>query len=422
MRDAFRFDKGLKGSRVAVVGLGYVGLPLAIEFGRIYKTIGFDVNSNRVECLKNAIDKTREVGSDEIKSSVNLSFTFSEEDLRCCDVYVVAVPTPIDSQKQPDLSSLISASELIGRVVDQGDVVIYESTVYPGATEEDCVPIIEKVSGLEFNKGFYVGYSPERISPGDKERSLRQIKKITSGSTPEVAKFVDELYGSIITAGTFSAKSIKIAEAAKVVENTQRDVNIALVNEMFMIFDHLDINVLDVIEAASSKWNFVRYTPGLVGGHCIGVDPYYLLHKSMSVGYIPDIIRKAREINNGMAKFLVEKVVKSMVKADIKIKGARALVLGFSFKEECSDIRNTKVVDFVKELSEYGVEVDVFDPLVCSEDAFCEYGIEMVRGIKENYYDLVSVMVLHDEIKKIKAQVEACGKAGAVYFDFKSML
>lgn len=413
----------MKDTKIAVIGLGYVGLPLAIEFGKQYRTIGFDIKSHRIKELNEGIDNTREVTSDDLKSASQLTFTSVEDDIREANVYIVTVPTPIDDHRQPDLTPLVKASELLGRVIDKGDIVIYESTVYPGATEEDCIPVVEQVSGLVFNQDFYAGYSPERINPGDKERPVSKIMKVTSGSTPEIAEFVDQLYKSIITAGTFKASSIKVAEASKIIENTQRDVNIALINELSMIFSHLNIDTHDVIEAAATKWNFIKLQPGLVGGHCIGVDPYYLVHKSMSVGHIPDIIRKAREINDGMARFVASKLIKAMIEKGQVIKDAKVLVLGMTFKENCPDIRNTKVIDLINELKSYSMNVDIYDPWVDPKEAEHEYGVSMAPNLNEGEYDAVIIAVAHNEFKALGHDgIYKLGKDVTTYLDMKNVL
>ncbi|PAU73003.1 nucleotide sugar dehydrogenase [Vreelandella alkaliphila] len=386
----------MENTKIAILGLGYVGLPLAVAFSKYFPTIGFDIKTGRIEELKQGKDSTREVSEVELAAAPKLSFSCNEEDLKAANVLIVTVPTPIDDHRQPDLTPLVKASEMLGRVVKKGDVVIYESTVYPGATEEECIPIVEKVSGLVFNQDFYAGYSPERINPGDKERPVTKIMKVTSGSTPEIADFVDQLYGTIIEAGTHKASSIKVAEASKIIENTQRDVNIALINELAMIFSLLGIDTNDVIEAAATKWNFIKLQPGLVGGHCIGVDPYYLVHKSMSVGHIPDMIRKAREINDSMARFVASKLIKAMIAKDQPIKNAKVLVLGMTFKENCPDIRNTKVVDLIKELKSYDMEVDIYDPWVDSKEAKETYGLELIKNPKNNFYDAAIMTVQHD--------------------------
>jgi UDP-N-acetyl-D-galactosamine dehydrogenase len=389
--------KELNSVSICVIGLGYVGLPLATLFSQQYRTIGYDINKKRVLELQNGFDNTQEVSEQELKNATALKFTSSKSDIRDFDVYIVTVPTPIDANRQPDLSPLISASKLLGEVIDKGAVVIFESTVYPGATEEDCLPVIEEVSGLTFNKDFFAGYSPERINPGDKTRPVHKIVKVTSGSTTEVAKFVDSLYGSVIQAGTYLASSIRVAEASKVIENTQRDVNIALVNELSIIFDKLGIDTEEVIEAAATKWNFVKLLPGLVGGHCIGVDPYYLLHKSMTTGYVPDIIRTSREINDGMAQHFSSLFVKKLIENDVKIKNANILVLGFTFKENCPDIRNTKVEDLIRELSDYEMNIDVFDPWVNETDRKKNDGIRFVENLRAKKYEGIFIAVNHRE-------------------------
>ncbi len=412
----------LEMSKIAVIGLGYVGLPLAVEFGKKYQTIGFDINANRVKELETGFDRTNEVDSDELSEAVQLSYTCDKEMIRGCDYYIVTVPTPIDEHRQPDLTPLIKASELLGSVIAKGATVVYESTVYPGATEETCVPILEKISGLVLNKDFFVGYSPERINPGDKTHRLPSILKVTSGSTPECATRVDQLYGSIITAGTYKASSIKVAEAAKVIENTQRDVNIALINELSIIFNRLNIDTLEVLEAAGTKWNFLPFRPGLVGGHCIGVDPYYLTHKAQSVGYHPEMILAGRRLNDGMAHYVVSRLVKGMLKKRIQVDQAKVLVMGLTFKENCPDLRNTKVIDIVRELGEYNACVDIVDPLCSSEEAEHEYGVSLTQA-KENHYDAVILAVAHDQFKAMGADViKRFGKANHVLFDLKCML
>ncbi|WP_346351650.1 nucleotide sugar dehydrogenase [Oceanimonas sp. AH20CE76] len=408
--------------KIAVLGLGYVGLPLAVEFSKKYNTIGFDIKKSRVDMLKDGIDDTLEVSSDDLKSASNLCFTHKESDIKSANIYIVTVPTPIDDHRQPDLTPLLKVSELIGRVIDKGDIVIYESTVYPGATEEDCIPVIEQVSGLTFNKDFYAGYSPERINPGDKERPVTKIMKVTSGSTPEIADFVDSLYSSIITAGTFKASSIKVAEASKIIENTQRDVNIALINELSMIFSQMGIDTHDVIEAAATKWNFIKLQPGLVGGHCIGVDPYYLVHKSMSVGHIPDIIRTAREINDGMARFVAGKLVKAMIQKGQQIKGAKVLVMGLTFKENCPDVRNTKVIDLIKELESYGMNIDIYDPWVNKEEVNTEYGLTVLSEPKEKSYNAIVLAVAHNEFKEMGSKIMDLTDDQNTILDMKKIL
>jgi len=409
--------------RIAIIGLGYVGLPLAVEFGKKYPTIGFDINERRVAQLREGVDLTLETDAQELKDAVHLSYTTQVEDVRAANVYIVTVPTPIDEHKQPDLTPLQKASETLGKVIKPGDVAIYESTVYPGATEEYCVPVIEKVSGLKFNQDFFVGYSPERINPGDKEHRLTTIRKVTSGSTPEVADFVDGLYGSIITAGTHKASSVKVAEAAKVIENTQRDLNIALMNELAIIFAKLGIDTEDVLKAAGTKWNFLPFRPGLVGGHCIGVDPYYLTHKAESVGYHPEVILAGRRINDGMGPYVVGRLVKEMLKRRIQVDGANVLVLGLTFKENCPDLRNTKVIDIVNELGDYGMHADVYDPWVSAEEAQHEYGITPVAKPQEGKYDAIVLAVAHTEFRDLGAAgMRRYGKEKHVLFDLKYVL
>lgn len=412
----------MENTKIAILGLGYVGLPLAVAFSKYFPTIGFDIKTGRVEELKKGKDNTREVSEAELAAAPNLTFSCNEEDLKKANVLIVTVPTPIDDHRQPDLTPLVKASEMLGRVINKGDVVIYESTVYPGATEEECIPVVEKVSGLLFNQDFYAGYSPERINPGDKERPVTKIMKVTSGSTPGVADFVDKLYGTIIEAGTHKASSIKVAEASKIIENTQRDVNIALINELSMIFSLLGIDTNDVIEAAATKWNFIKLQPGLVGGHCIGVDPYYLVHKSMSVGHIPDMIRKAREINDGMARFVASKLIKAMIEKGQLIKGAKVLVMGMTFKENCPDIRNTKVIDLVSELQSFSMDVDIYDPWVDPREAEHEYGVRMVSNLNEGEYDAVVLAVAHNEFKAMGSDIYKLGKDVTTYLDMKSVL
>ena len=412
----------LENARIAVIGLGYVGLPLAVELGKTYDTIGFDVKPARVEALRGGDDATGEVSAADLAKAGRLKYSFDAEDLRDCNVYIVAVPTPVDAFHQPNLRPLISASELVASVISEGDVVIFESTVYPGATEEDCVPAIEKVSGLVYNESFFAGYSPERINPGDKLRPLTKIVKVTSGSTPEVATFVNDLYASIITAGTFKASSIRVAEASKIIENTQRDVNIALINELSILFSHMGIDTTEVLEAASTKWNFVNLRPGLVGGHCIGVDPYYLVHKSIASGYIPDIIRLSREINDGMARSAVARLVKCMIRKNIQVGGAKVLVLGLTFKENCPDIRNTKVVDLLGNLSDYGMKADVYDSWADPHEVHEEYGLTMLNGLPEvGRYDVVILAVAHKEfVAKGAGYFNGLLHDGGVFFDMKS--
>jgi len=408
---------------IAVIGLGYVGLPLAVEFGKKYQTLGFDINQHRILELKSGIDSTLEVSNEELAATTGLSFSNSIADLKSSNVYIVTVPTPIDEHKQPDLTPLIKASEMLGKVLNKGDTIIYESTVYPGATEEVCVPVVERVSGLMFNKDFYAGYSPERINPGDKEHRVINILKVTSGSTPEVAEAVDQLYKSIIVAGTHKASSIKVAEAAKVIENTQRDVNIALINELSIIFNKLNIDTLEVLEAAGTKWNFLPFRPGLVGGHCIGVDPYYLTHKAQSVGYHPEMILAGRRLNDGMGAYVVSQLVKKMLKNRIQVEGAKVLVMGLTFKENCPDLRNTKVVDIVSELNEYGINVDITDPWCSAEEASKEYGLLLNQKPSNGVYDAIILAVSHNEFKAMDAAaIRKLGKENHVLYDLKYAL
>lgn len=408
---------------LAVIGLGYVGLPLAVEFGKKRPVIGFDINKKRVDELQNGNDHTLEVSIEELEKAAQLSYTASAADLKAANVYIVTVPTPIDEHKRPDLTPLIKASETIGKTLKQGDIVIYESTVYPGATEEDCVPVLERVSGLVFNRDFYAGYSPERINPGDKEHRVTNIKKVTAGSTPEIADLVDALYNEIITVGTHKASSIKVAEAAKVIENTQRDLNIALINELAMIFNKMNIDTEAVLEAAGSKWNFLPFRPGLVGGHCIGVDPYYLTHKAQTIGYHPEIILAGRRLNDGMGAYVVSQLVKAMLKKRIHVEGARVLVMGLTFKENCPDLRNTRVIDIVKELVEYNIEVDVYDPWVGADEAQHEYGIAPIKQPEPGYYDGVILAVGHHQFKVLGANgIRELVKPAGVVYDLKYIL
>ncbi len=405
---------------IAIIGLGYVGLPLAVEFGKHRPTIGFDINTDRVAELQNGQDRTREVEPQELSEATQLEYTTDLEAIRAATVYIVTVPTPIDAHKRPDLTPLIKASETVGKVLKKGDLVIYESTVYPGATEEDCVPVLERVSGLTFNRDFFCGYSPERINPGDKTHRLTTITKVTSGSTSEAADAVDGLYGSIIAAGTYKAESIKVAEAAKVIENTQRDLNIALVNELAMIFSKMDIDTEAVLKAAGTKWNFLPFRPGLVGGHCIGVDPYYLTHKAEAIGYHPQVILAGRRINDGMGAYVASGMVKAMIRKSIGIKGARVLVMGLTFKENCPDLRNTRVVDVVSELESYGIKVDVHDPWVDVEEARQEYRLNMVEAPDAGSYDAVILAVAHQIFKERGAPaLRALAKDNHVLCDLK---
>lgn len=409
--------------KLAIIGLGYVGLPLAVEFAKQRSVVGFDINQARIDALRSGHDATLEVSDEELAEATGLSYTASLQDLAACNTYIVTVPTPIDEHKQPDLTPLVKASETIGKVLKKGDIVIYESTVYPGATEEDCVPVLEKVSGLKFNVDFYAGYSPERINPGDKEHRVSTIKKVTAGSTPEVAELVDQLYRQIIVVGTHKAESIKVAEAAKVIENTQRDVNIALINELAIIFNKMGIDTEAVLQAAGSKWNFLPFRPGLVGGHCIGVDPYYLTHKAQSIGYHPEIILAGRRLNDGMGAYVVSQLVKAMLKRRITVEGARVLVMGLTFKENCPDLRNTRIVDIVKELGEYNIQADVYDPWVDVAEAQHEYGLTPIDAPRQGAYDAIIVGVAHEQFKAMgPAAIRALGKKDHVVYDLKYVL
>ena len=413
----------LTDAKLAIIGLGYVGLPLAVEFGKHYQTLGFDINQARVAELKNGTDHTLEVSSEELATASKLQFSHQLDDLKDANIYIVTVPTPIDEHRRPDLTPLLKASETLGKVVKQGDIVIYESTVYPGATEEDCIPVIERVSGLKYNVDFYAGYSPERINPGDKEHRVTTIKKVTSGSTPAIAATVDALYASIITAGTYQASSIRVAEAAKVIENTQRDLNIALINELAVIFNKLGIDTEEVLLAAGTKWNFLPFRPGLVGGHCIGVDPYYLTHKAQSIGYHPEVILAGRRINDSMGRYVVSELVKAMVKKRIHVAGARVLLMGLTFKENCPDIRNTKVIDIVSELKEYGVTADVYDPWVNSTEAEHEYGITPIQRPETGSYDAVILAVAHKQFRDMGTRgIKALTKPQHIIYDLKYLL
>jgi UDP-N-acetyl-D-galactosamine dehydrogenase len=410
----------LENLNIAVIGLGYVGLPLAVEFGKHGSTIGYDVNQQRIAELNQGIDRTLEVELKELKLAPQLSYTSNADDLRSCNFFIVTVPTPIDSHKQPDLSPLERASKALGKVIGQNSIVVFESTVYPGATEEVCIPIIERESGLVFNKDFFAGYSPERINPGDKEHRLPTIKKVTSGSTPEVAEFINEVYGTIITAGTHLVSSIKVAEAAKVIENTQRDVNIALINELSVIFSKMGIDTLEVLEAAGTKWNFLPFRPGLVGGHCIGVDPYYLTHKAQAIGYNPEMILSGRRINDGMGPYVAETVMKEMTQRKIHIVDSNILILGFTFKENCPDVRNTRVIDIVHEFDTYHARVDVYDPWVDAGECEHEYGIMPVQELMDNQYDAIIVAVAHREFLAMGVDaIRKLGKNKHVLFDVK---
>ncbi len=406
--------------KLAIVGLGYVGLPLAVEFGRSRTVVGFDISQRRIDELKNGNDFTLETTQEELAASKHLTYTTHLDDLRRCNCFIVTVPTPIDEHKCPDLTPLIEASETVGKVLKRGDIVIYESTVYPGCTEEDCVPVLEERSGLKFNQDFFCGYSPERINPGDKAHRVTTIKKVTSGSTPEISDLVDALYNEIITVGTHKAESIKVAEAAKVIENTQRDLNIALINELALIFNKMGIDTEALLKAAGTKWNFLPFRPGLVGGHCIGVDPYYLTHKAQSIGYHPEIILAGRRLNDSMGAYVASQLVKAMIKKRIQIEGAKVLVMGLTFKENCPDIRNTRVVDIVTELKEYNCEVDVFDPWVTVEEAQQEYDITTIEVPQRGVYDAIVLAVAHHQFKEIgAAAIRSWGKSSAVLYDLK---
>ena len=409
--------------KIAIIGLGYVGLPLAAEFGKIRQVVGFDVNHKRILELKEGIDVNLETTEEELRDARHLTFTSSIDEIRECNFYIITVPTPINDYKQPDLTPLIMASETVGKVLRPGDIVVYESTVYPGCTEEECVPILERMSAMTFNKDFFVGYRPERINPGDKKYRLTTIKKITSGSTAETACLVDEIYRQIITAGTYKTESIKIAEAAKVIENTQRDLNIALVNELAIIFNRLEIDTEAVLRAAGSKWNFLPFRPGLVGGHCIGVDPYYLTHKSQGIGYYPEIILAGRRLNDNMGNYVSGQLIKAMIKKGINVEGSNVLILGFTFKENCPDIRNTRIIDVVKELGNYSCNVDIFDPWVDAEEVEEEYGIIPVSEIKAASYDAIIVAVGHEQFKKMgSTDIRGFGKDKHVLYDLKYIL
>ena len=406
--------------KIGIIGLGYVGLPLAVEFGKRFQVLGFDINQKRVDALEGGHDATLEVSDRELADVKNLTFSCNKQELAECNVYIVTVPTPIDDGNAPDLTPLRKASELLGEFVKKGDVVIYESTVYPGATEEVCLPIIEKVSGLVFNQDFFAGYSPERINPGDKVNTLTKIMKITSGSTPEVGQFVNNLYGSIITAGTHLAGSIKVAEAAKVIENTQRDLNIAIVNEFAKIFNRLGIDTEEVLNAAGTKWNFLKFKPGLVGGHCISVDPYYLTHKAQEVGYRPEVILAGRRINDGMGEYVATQLVKKISSQKIHVDEAKILVLGFTFKGDCPDVRNTKIIDIVKELKDFNMSVDVYDGWANPAEVEHEYGLSLINSLKENHYDGIVLAVDHSEFKKMGVEeIRKLGKQKHVLYDVK---
>ena len=409
--------------KVAIIGLGYVGLPLAVEFGKKIPVMGFDINQKRIDELQSGQDHTLEVSPEELKLATHLSYTTNLQQLADCNLFIVTVPTPIDEFKQPDLTPLVKASESIARVLKKGDVVVYESTVYPGATEEVCIPVLEKNSGLKFNQDFYAGYSPERINPGDKLHRVTNILKITSGSTPAVADYVDQVYNLVIEAGTHKAASIKVAEAAKVIENTQRDVNIALINELALIFNKMGIDTEAVLQAAGTKWNFLPFRPGLVGGHCIGVDPYYLTHKAQAIGYHPEIILAGRRLNDGMGAYVVTQLVKAMLKKRIQVEDAKVLILGLSFKENCPDIRNTRIIDIINELKEYHTQIDVYDPWVDAAEAEHEYGISPISNLENGKYDAVILAVAHQQFKVMGADaIRALGKADHVLYDLKYVL
>lgn len=410
-------------TKLAVIGLGYVGLPLAVEFGKKMDVLGFDINQHRVDELNSGRDGTLEVSEAELAEATRLSYSSNVDDLINANVYIVTVPTPIDKNKNPDLTPLISASRMLGKVVRKGDVVIYESTVYPGATEEDCIPLIEDVSGLIFNKDFYAGYSPERINPGDKEHRVTTIKKVTSGSTPEVADFVDALYREVIVAGTHKASSIKVAEAAKVIENTQRDVNIALINELSLIFNRLKIDTEEVLIAAGTKWNFLPFRPGLVGGHCIGVDPYYLTHKAQEIGYNPEMILAGRRLNDQMGSYVVSEIIKLMLRKRIHINESNVLIMGLTFKENCPDLRNTRVIDMIKEFADYGANVDVYDPWVDKDEAYEEYSINPIAQLDDGKYDAIVLAVSHQQFVEMGADmIHKLGKQNHVLYDIKYIL
>jgi len=413
----------MSNKKIALIGLGYVGLPLAVEFGKKRTVVGFDINQPRINDLKNGVDSTLETTSEELKDATHLSYTTNLNDVAECEIFIITVPTPIDKHKRPDLTPLEKSSEAVGSILKKGDIVIYESTVYPGATEEVCVPILEKQSGLIFNKDFYCGYSPERINPGDKEHRVTTIKKVTAGSTPEIATEVNELYQEIIIAGTHKASSIKVAEAAKVIENTQRDVNIALINELALIFNKLDIDTESVLEAAGTKWNFLPFIPGLVGGHCIGVDPYYLTHKALEVGYNPEMILAGRRLNDGMGSYVADQVSKRMTKKRIHVVDANILIMGLTFKENCPDLRNTRVVDLVEEFEGFNCNVDVYDPWVDKDEAVHEYGIKPIDQPVEGKYDAILLAVAHDEFKALSLeQIKVFGKDNHVLYDIKYLL
>jgi UDP-N-acetyl-D-galactosamine dehydrogenase len=410
-------------AKIAVLGLGYVGLPLAVAFGAEHEVVGFDISAERVAELRRGEDRTLEVSPAELKGAKGLRFSADPADLAGCNVFIVTVPTPIDEHKRPDLGALMAASRMVGGAISRGSVVIYESTVYPGATEDDCVPVVEQVSGLKFNEDFFAGYSPERANPGDPKHRLANIVKVTAGSTPAAADFVDALYASVVTAGTHRASSIKVAEAAKVIENTQRDLNIALINEFALIFRRLGLDTTEVLAAAGTKWNFLNFRPGLVGGHCIGVDPYYLTHKAEALGYHPEVILAGRRINDGMGEVIARELIKEMIRRGSPIKGARVLVMGLAFKENTPDLRNTRVIDIVRELADYEAEVDVWDPWISAAEARHEYGVELTDQPKAGAYDAVVLAVAHQQFADMGADaIRALGKPMAVLFDVKAVL
>ena len=409
--------------KLAIIGLGYVGLPLSVEFGKKRAVTGFDINQKRIDELQAGHDSTLETDAAELKEAKHLTFTTDPDAIKACNCFIVTVPTPIDEHKRPDLTPLIKASETVGKILKKGDIMIYESTVYPGCTEEDCVPVLEKHSGLKFNVDFFCGYSPERINPGDKEHRVTTIKKVTSGSTPEIADLVDALYNEIITAGTHKAESIKVAEAAKVIKNTQRDLNIALINELAIIFNKMGIDTESVLKAAGSKWNFLPFRPGLVGGHCIGVDPYYLTHKAQEIGYHPEIILAGRRLNDSMGPYVVSQLVKAMTKKRIHVDGAKVLVMGLAFKENCPDLRNTRIVDIVTELNDYNCNVDVYDPWVDPAEAKHEYGITCIEQPNTGTYDAILLCVAHEQFKSLgAASIRQLGKPNAILYDLKYLL
>jgi UDP-N-acetyl-D-galactosamine dehydrogenase len=406
--------------KIAIIGLGYVGLPLAVEFAKNHSVVGYDINQDRINQLHQFKDSTLELTTKELQEAKFLKFTTNPEDIKSSNIYIITVPTPIDKYLQPDLTPLIKATETVGKVLKINDIVIYESTVYPGCTEEECVPILEKLSRLKFNKDFFCGYSPERINPGDKEHRVTNIKKITSGSTKEVAEFINQLYCEIITAGTFKAESIKIAEAAKVIENTQRDLNIALINELAIIFNKLNIDTEAVLNAAGSKWNFLPFRPGLVGGHCIGVDPYYLTYKAQSIGYYPELILAGRRLNNNMPNYVVSRLIKTMTDKKIQINGAKVLIMGLTFKENCTDLRNTKVIDIYKELTQFNCEVDVYDPWISFAETLKEYNIKKIENLENGIYDAIVLAVAHEKFKEMGVdKIKALGKAEMILYDLK---